>query len=334
MIDATGEERPPLRVNRLAVWTVALVLLAIGFVSTIVALNSTVYSSSGFVSGYLAALERRDVDSALETPGVDLPEGDHLRTLLAPGALGELRDHRIRSDTVRPDGTHRVIADYTIDGTESSTVFEVTFEGTRFGLFTEWSFTTSPVSVLDILPRNDARFDANGTVIISDSGAGEPVSALVLTPGSFALGHESTYLVAEPETILVVEPASVVEATVTARANNDFIDLLQTELDSLLDECATQTVLQPTGCPFGQPIANRLDGTPEWSIEAYPAVSIAPGPTAGTWQVPRTPGTARLAVDVQSLFDGTLSRFDEPVDFTVSYLITFTDDNEISILPQ
>ena len=48
-----------------------------------------------------------------------------------------------------------------------------------------------------------------------------------------------------------------------------------------LDECATQQVLMPTGCPFGKPLANRVEGDPQWSIAVYPKVDIIPGERAG-----------------------------------------------------
>ena len=59
-----------------------------------------------------------------------------------------------------------------------------------------------------------------------------------------------------------------------------------------------------------------------WSIAAYPELEIAPGPVYGTWVAGPSPGTAHLVVDVKSLFDGTVSTFDEDVVFEVSYTTT------------
>jgi hypothetical protein len=60
-------------------------------------------------------------------------------------------------------------------------------------------------------------------------------------------------------------------------------------------------------------------------MASYPKLAIVPGPAIGQWQVPPTPGAAHLKVKVRSLFDGSLSTFDEDVPFTISYLITFSD---------
>ena len=50
--------------------------------------------------------------------------------------------------------------------------------------------------------------------------------------------------------------------------------------------------------------------------------------------MPVTKATAHLTVDVQSLFDGTTSVFDEDVAFSVSYLATFLGDDEVLITAQ
>ena len=47
--------------------------------------------------------------------------------------------------------------------------------------------------------------------------------------------------------------------------------------------------------------------------------------------MPTASGTAHLVVDVQSLFDGSVSTFDEDVPFEVDYLITFTGPSTITI---
>ena len=77
-------------------------------------------------------------------------------------------------------------------------------------------------------------------------------------------------------------------------------------MDGELDRCATQDVLFPTGCPFGQSVENRVVSTPKWSIVEYPTVQVEPGDDFDSWVVPSASGTAHLVVDVQSLFDGSI----------------------------
>jgi hypothetical protein len=50
--------------------------------------------------------------------------------------------------------------------------------------------------------------------------------------------------------------------------------------------------------------------------------------------MPRTSAAAHLVVEVRSLFDGTVSTFDEDVPFTASYLVAFLPGKELLITAQ
>jgi hypothetical protein len=104
-------------------------------------------------------------------------------------------------------------------------------------------------------------------------------------------------------------------------------------LNAYLDACAQQHVLLPTGCPFGQSIGNRIVSTPTWSIVAYPAVSIAPTAKPREWLMPSSTGASHLLVRVKSLFDGSVSTFDENVSFTVSVRLSLLPDDTIQFAP-
>lgn len=308
-------------------WILVLAGLALAFAGTILALNATLYSASGFVSSYLDALARQDSNGALGMPGVR-PEPNANDDLLRPETLSELGEIRLISDTDSGGGIRTVV--YDIDG--SRTTFEVEYTGLRLGLISTWAFATSPSAVLEITPVGDASFDANGETITSAAGPSVPSSYAVLVPSIIELSHESAYLEAAPKEVRVTDADTVAVASVNPQANEQFVSVVQEELDRTLDECATQEVLQPSGCPFGERITNRVVSTPKWSIAQYPEITIEPGATPGTWEVPSTPGTANLVVEVQSLFDGTVSTYDENAGFTVSYVITFTPDGGVSIL--
>ncbi len=314
-------------------WALVFVAIALAFVATVIALNATLYSAGGFARGYLDALARQDIAEARSTPGVVIPDAA-TQTLLASRGLGDIRDIRLRSDRELADGHHRLEFEFETGRATARTTFDVERAGTRFGLFSAWRFRVSPTSVLEVTPVNEASFEANGLSVASELGPGAPVAYTVLTPAVVTLSHESTFLVADPSDTLVLEPGTTVAATVEPRASTEFIAEVQSELDRALDECATQVVLQPTGCPFGERITNRVESTPVWSIVRYPEVTIVPGAEVGTWAVPPTPGTAHLVVDVRSLFDGTLSTFDEDVPFTVSYLLEIDGDGNMSISAQ
>ncbi len=65
-------EHPRGRPGRWLAFTLAVLLV---FVGVVMALNSSLYSASGFVERYLDALQRRDVGSAETMAGVVRPEG-------------------------------------------------------------------------------------------------------------------------------------------------------------------------------------------------------------------------------------------------------------------
>lgn len=316
-------------------WAVAFGVLIVAFVATVVVLNSTLYSANGFVRGYLDALARQDSSAALEVSGVSANQSEPDDALLTDSALGELGDIRLISDTAKGEGQRSVVFEYTIanaGGSETGrSEFTVARDGTRFGLFSRWTFVTSPLNTVSVTVLHDTRFAVNGHTETSSAGPNGSSDYLVFSPGLYTLDHETAFLAAKPVTVAVTDIGEVTAATVDVQANHEFVAKLQVELDRFLDTCSTQTVLLPTGCPFGREVSNRITTEPAWSIVDYPAAEIVPGELPGTWAMPATEGTANIVVEVQSLFDGTLDVLDEDVPFTVEYLITFEGGTRLVI---
>ena len=333
MVTRAGEESS-LSLRALAVrWAIVFGVLLLAFGGTVVALNSTLYSAAGFVSSYLDALARHDVDGALAMPGVDDRDGG-ASDLLTADALGQLSSYALVAEEADGADQRLLFGVQFADGIRAEIEFVITRAGARMGVFSGWEFARSPLGVLEVTPMNAADFDVNGVAVTSPDGPDQAVRFLVLTPGLYTVSHESTYLAAAKETYLAEDSAEVTAATVDIRASQAFVDQVNLELAGYLDECATQQVLQPTGCPFGQTISDRIEGLPEWSIAAYPDVTIVPGEESGVWLVPPTPAAAHLTVQVRSLFDGTLSTFDQDVPFEVEYAITFPGDGSLVITPR
>lgn len=316
----------------LARWLVLVGMLLLAFLGVVATLNVTVYSASGFVSSYLHAVARQDVDDARRMPGVMVRAGG-TDELLAPGTLASLTNIRLIRDTDEGGGRHTVLYGYTIEGAEGTSSFVVEHTGARLGVFSAWRFVRSPQSLLSVTVRNGTGVIANG-VTLPIIPAGQVHSYRVLTPSRVVLSHSSTYLTAAKVTALIDEPATVARATVNIQANPAFVREVQKELDKFLADCTTQKVLLPTGCPMGKQIVDRLQNSPTWTIAKYPVVTIVPGSTAARWQVPETQALAHLTVKVKSIFDGTLSTFDADVPFTVRYLITFAVDGSPTITAQ
>ena len=332
-------------VRAVVLWLCIAALLVAAIVSAWSAVARDVYGAGSFARGYLDALADDDAATALALPGVALSSAeladaglpaDSSDALLRSEALGTVEDVRLVSDVTTASGAHEVTFSYRLAGQPHRTAFSITSGERTFGLFPSWRFETSPLSVVQLTVAHTTGFRANGfeldTRRVAEGTEGaftSTIPLLTFTPGSVDFDVDTTYLAASVETATTTEVASVVDAEVTASATSDFVGEVQTQIDGYLDNCATQQVLQPTGCPFGMVIRDRVDDLPVWSIAAYPVVAVQPGDTG--WQMPATAGAAHLVVDVKSLFDGTVSTLDEDVPFTLSAFVTIRDDGSLYI---
>lgn len=307
------------------------IALALG-VTAIVVLNATAFGAGGFVRIYLDALARGDAESALGIAGVDVPE-DVSEVLLRDDVLTGLGDIREVSD-VETAGVHHVTVAWDSPEGAGETTFAVERVGTRFGLFPEWRFAETPIATLSLTVLHDERFTVNGVAAVSGIAANEPGAYAVLAPGSYLLGHDTEFLVAEPVPVVVASAAEPIVATVEVLAGDRFAEQVTAEVTAYLDDCVTQEVLFPSACPFGQSIANRVISTPRWTMVEYPELVVQPGTEFGTWEIPSADATAHLVVDVQSLFDGSVTTFDEDVPFDVHYIATIMNERELLIVAQ
>lgn len=302
-------------------WLVLAGLVVAAFAGTVATLDLTLYSASGFVSSYLHALARHDVDAALRMPGVDINH-DGSKALLTREATADLDDIASVSDVDGGEGMHTVTYRYAFGSTTGRTAFTVERDGSRFGLFPAWRFVDSPVSTVAVTPLHDSAFTANGVDVVSKGGPDAEEDYLVLTPSRVTLSHTSEYLTAEPHSVLIDQVDAAVPAQVDVQANTAFVSAVQKELNAFLAKCVKQKVLLPTDCPMGKQFSDRIQDAPTWSMVTYPVVTIVPGSDGG-WLVPRTEAIAHLTVTVKSIFDGSVSVFDQDVRFSVSYTIAF-----------
>ncbi|MGV8885856.1 MAG: hypothetical protein ACOH1T_09780 [Microbacteriaceae bacterium] len=310
-------------------WLIAFGVLIGAFFVSVAVLNSTVYSANGFVRSYLAALESRDSTAALDAlrgeAASGVPKNGGSDALLTDTAMGKIGNIALVRDTPGAGGIHTVVFDYSFGSTGDThrTEFRVVQEGTRFGLFSRWAFVASPLSTVSITASNVDSFTVNGHTVASAPDA--PTTFLAFAPGNYTLAHNSTYLSAPALSVAVTSTGTIIDAAIDPEPTTALIDWTTDATAAFLDACAKQTVLMPTGCPFGETISNRITSTPQWSITDYPAVEITREPTQGSWVTGPAPGVAHLKVSVQSLFDGTLSLFDEDVAFASQFAITFDD---------
>ena len=305
-------------------WLVVFALLAAGFGATVLALNNDVYSAHGFVRSYLQALERKDADEALAFAGVVVPESE-AATLLVDGALGGIGDIRLLSD-VEDGAEHIVRFAYTLDNDEEITEFRVRHTGTRFGLFSTWAFAESPLARIEVSVAGDSRFTANGV----DAAAGSPL--LVLAPGAYVVDRDTDLLTTAAVTVAATSIGDTEVAGIFAMPTDTFTAEAEEAVAAFLDECATQQVLKPTGCPFGYTEANRVEGAPRWTVESYPTVALAPADTTATWRATGSGGVVGLELTVKSLFDGSTRRVSTDQDVGGSYLLAIGTGDTVTVL--
>ena len=328
---------------------VVLVLLGAALAATIGSLNRDVYSAGGFVRQYLEALASHDTHTALDLPGAQptdaaleaagLPQ-DLPTALLRSSVLSSITDIELVSDTATddadPKSPHTVVYEFQLDGTKSSMEFSVKRAGTVAGIFTTWAFATSPLAVLQVTVLHEAHFTVNDLTLDTraHADADAPVSFsnqgayLAFAPAVYDISHDSALLAAGAQSVPVVTSGAT-DITVDAAPNDTFVSQVQTKLNEFLDECTTQPVLQPSNCPFGIEIDNRVKSAPVWSIAQYPEVVLTAGES--TFDMPATDGQAHIVVDVQSLYDGDLSTRDEDVSFEVGLSVTIQTDGSLAI---
>ena len=311
-------------------WLLGFVLLIAAFVGTVWLLNATTYSAHGFVSSYLDALNRHDSTTARELPGVKAPSGA-ATNLLTDGALGTVADIHLVHDTAQSGGIHSVEFSYKLGKQSDKTTFSVKETPSFLGLFSRWEFKTSPLATVAVGPLNDPRFLVGTTGVVTKSKSYSPSSYVVFAPEVYTFSHKTTYLSAAPIQIPVSEPGSVNPVKVDIVANTTFVKDVRVELDQYFTKCATQKVLLPTSCPFGKSFSNRVVSTPQWSMVKDPKVTIIPNGNDGDWLVPYSVGTVHLKVKVQSLFDGSVSTFDQDVAFAIKYTIDVGQDDHLTI---
>ncbi|CAN5475303.1 hypothetical protein BH10ACT6_BH10ACT6_12630 [soil metagenome] len=320
-------------------WLIATGIAVLAAAATVAVLNATAFGASSFVRIYLDALARDDVSDALTLPGVrPSAEGADAAganapsaALLQDGTLAGLRDIRITGDEDR-GGVHLITVDWTASHGSGTSSFQIERIGTRFGLFPEWGFVVSPMATVALTVAHDPRFTVNGVDEVSGTRENTPVAYAVLVPGVYSFAHRSRYLTAVPDVVVADTVNQTLRATVNTQANPTFVATVSSLVNDTLRECATQEVLFPTGCPFGQSVQDRVSSTPAWSIVAQPRLAIVPGATFGSWAIPSTPGTAHLRVGVTSLFDGTSSTFDQDVPFRVQGDVALGPNDAISVV--
>lgn len=306
---------------------IAVAAAVVGVVSVIL-VNRFVYSPEGVVRSYFAALEVGDASSARALPGVLSPGVDPDQLILLQAAA-YTPPSQVTVSAARVEGGEATIeASFVVGGAKERATFTLVAEPPLWGIFEQWRFAAPPLGQLQVTVAHDTGFQVGeiGEVDIRSypGGTAEAFSASATFPVFVGAGYEvyrdSALLTAEPLKVSVTDSGLrevALEVAVTPR----FVAKVQKEIDEALTKCVAQTVLMPTGCPFGYATENRWLGDASWSIVTMPRVTIVPG--EDSW-LATGDGVARISGTVQSLFDGSTSPVEADVEFGLAVPLRVT----------
>lgn len=321
------------------------ILLAGALGVTGVYLYRELYSPSAFVTRYLDLLSHGQAAEALTVPGVAVDSTqlekaglpvDASEALLRSAALASLTDTTVLSAEEDADGVTTVTVGYKAGPHKGTTKLRVEQAG-WVGVAPTWRFEQSPLAAIELTVRGARQFTVNGFEIDTrqvaaagvDADPLDPVSLLVFSPGLYSISVDTAVSATPGVAVLSDEPQANIPVDVQAMPTDEFTAAIQSEVESFLTTCATQQVLQPTGCPFGLVVQNRIVEPPQWSIEQQPTVSLSPD--GANWTITRTQAVAHIIVDIKSIYDGSVRHLDEAVPFNLGGTVTMLADGTASI---
>lgn len=336
--------RPRRLARDLTILAIVGVLLLAALGAGAAAAYRELYSPRAFVLHYLDLLHDRRAAEALTVPGVAVDsaelESAGLPTsasdaLLRPDALQTITDARVIDEVADGDVT-RVTVAYRAGAYDGTTTFAVRQDG-WIGVVPHWRFDVSPLAIVALTVGGSMQFSVNGFEIDKrqvsvdgvDADPSAPVPLLVFSPGLYSVAVDTPMSTTPGVAILADSPLTDVPVEVQAQPTEQFVSVVQQRVSDFLTACARQKVLQPTGCPFGFTVRNRIDDAPTWSIVEQPTVSVVPD--GAGWRIPSTRAVAHIEVDIRSIFDGSVRTVEEDVPFTVNGEISVQPDGSASI---
>lgn len=159
----------------------------------------------------------------------------------------------------------------------------------------------------------------------------DPLPMLVFTPGTYSVTVDTNIASTAGVRVLADTALASTQVDVQTEPTEKFTEVVQQQVEDFLEKCAEKEVLQPTACPFGLEVQNRIapDSVPKWSIVTHPDITIEPD--GANWVIPATKAVAHIDVEIQSLFDGEIAAVSEDVPFEVDGTITVLSDGTVSI---
>ncbi|WP_346959332.1 hypothetical protein [uncultured Arthrobacter sp.] len=318
-----------------AVWLLGLMLAVAGAVVAINLVNNSIASPQQPVREYLDALQKGEGEKALGLLKASVPQsnpamldGEALKT-----AAAGISDVKFGNAEDRGGNQVMVPIDYTLGGSRLHTEFLLQRSGTQWLFFHDWSFVPAALPVLDVTVVNSNQASLNGVPVNMPNGRN---TFAVFYPGEYEASLNGKFFAA-PATRATVSSRDMPSAPLNllTQATEGLKDAVTAKVKEFLDTCAAQADkqqrLQPD-CPFYHATNNRVvDGTIDWSIADYPAVSIEP--FGGRWVVAPLDGKARIKARQVDLFTGAVTELNTVHDFSFTTRLDIAGDS-VKLTPQ
>ena len=321
-------------VRAAAAWLLVLMLAVAGGIVAVNVVNNSLASPQQPVRDYLGALQKGEGEKALGLLRASVPpsnaamlDGTALQTATA-------RISGIKYGEAEDRGNNQVMVpvEYTIDGSQLRSEFLLERSGTEWLFFHKWGIVPSVLPVLDVTVVNGSEAALNGVPVNMPNGSN---SFAVFYPGEYEASLAGEYFSARPIRATVSGGDNpIAPLNLMTQATDGLKDAVSSKVREFLDTCADaadkQQKLQPD-CPFYHTSNNRvIDGTIDWSITEYPAISIEP--FGGRWVVAPLNGKARIKAQQVDLFTGAVTELNTVHDFSFTTRLDIDADN-IKVTP-
>ncbi|MGO1506154.1 MAG: hypothetical protein ACTHWV_14460, partial [Brachybacterium sp.] len=321
----------------------ALVLVA-GLTIAFNVLSSTLYSPEKQVEQYLSALQEGDASTAVEISAPNAPSAEQaLLTDAIAGAAGErISGFEITGSESDGDEGYLVTARVTQDSVTTTRVFHVERAGRAALVFPDWQMGQTEYAFLSMeIPSVTTSILVNGQEVAVDSLAVEDGFAVAaVLPGQYTVGlpASSEFVDAEESTVFVsADPDEWYElhAAPVYTLNDSGLTEVQSQVDAVIDECATSQDAHPgDGCPFAWAPSRMVEGSGSWTVDSYPTVKLEKDYRGEGWTLSSNgePGKATFSYQAEGW-----SEDDEPTDETVSMYVhlsgtvTLAEDGTLTV---
>ncbi len=324
----------PVPASRLALrWIIVAILVIALLIGGALTANRFLFSAQQQVTNLQHYLVQGDGARALGLMQASVPQGDavaldgEVLQRTQDGITEFAVDAAVPSDQ-DPD-LRLVTAHYKAAGVDKESTYTLRHTGKNWLFFDTWAFEPSTLPTVQIKANTVNEVNVNQQAIPLEAGTSTlPVFYPAVLDASFSTKNFE----ADTRGVVVTGPSKEpVEIALKTQPTKEFIASISAKVKSYLDECATQQVLMPSGCPFAYNTTARVDSSSiAWSIDTYPTIEVSY--YNGAWIL--SPLEVKASVDLveQDLRTGTKEAKKVTEKFSFTAQLT-TSTTEVSVVP-